>query len=373
MTKLRVLSSLALVLLPTTGLAGTLETDLIAGQHTDVGDVSISDADGVLTVTVDTSASGWELGTTHLYVGLDDPKKHAPGRFPYANANPGGATGDQYSVDLADIGATCGDTVVVALHAEVEQFLGYEDPDLDALAAALPTTAGFVADRPAGHDWFWSFSVDDPSGVLPAELDGWCVDTGRNLVSGVEHEVEVHSTLADPSTLTGLVDKPENFDQINYIINQDYRSQRCESAGRPFQVGDIQRAVWSLIDDTNHTDGLGTWSQGCQDEILADAAAHGVGFLPSCEDEVAVLMVPVDATGEIVAQVVIAEVPIADVAAVVPESSDLSCTPIVQGETGWAEGDRRFPKAWGMLIDHTTTCDDDSDDYVVLPPNGMTW
>jgi opacity protein-like surface antigen len=335
--------------LPAAAFAGSTEADLLAGQHTDAGDVVVSDLNGVLTVEIDTSDSGWELGVSHVYVGLDDPKKHAPGRFPFAHEDLDGATSDSYTIDLSEVGAECGDTVVVAVHTEVDQFLGYEDVDLAAFAAALPETMELVASRPAGHDWFWAFDATDTTGVLDGELDGWCVDTSRDMASNVTYTVEVHSSLDPLAPLSTLVDTPQNLDQVNYIINQDYRSQRCESAGRPYQVGDIQRAIWALVDDTNSTGGLGTWSQGCQDAILADAAANGVGFTPACDEELAVLMAPVDSLGTITSQVVIGEVLV---------SSVQECVPVVQSETGWAEGDRSFDKGWGMMIDHTTmVCD----------------
>lgn len=72
-------------------------TDLIAGQHINVGEVRVwNDADN-LYVEYETS-DGWELVETHLYVGKTNPEQlsSAPGQFPYSDDNP-------YVIPLADI------------------------------------------------------------------------------------------------------------------------------------------------------------------------------------------------------------------------------------------------------------------------------
>lgn len=46
----------AVCLLSTPALADET-VDLLAGQHSDVGDVTLTDADGVLTISIDTSGS----------------------------------------------------------------------------------------------------------------------------------------------------------------------------------------------------------------------------------------------------------------------------------------------------------------------------
>ena len=89
-----------------------------AGQHTNAGSVSVSNDADTLYVTFQTTG-GWTMGLTHLYVGLTPPPSYAPGSFPNQTTHNPAVTSYTYEIPLADIGASAGDTVYVAAHAEV--------------------------------------------------------------------------------------------------------------------------------------------------------------------------------------------------------------------------------------------------------------
>jgi hypothetical protein len=74
-------------------------TPLIAGQHIDVGTVSVWNDSTNLYVQYDTTG-GWTLEETHLYVGTVPPEQAAPGQFPYKHEELGGATSDLYTIPL---------------------------------------------------------------------------------------------------------------------------------------------------------------------------------------------------------------------------------------------------------------------------------
>jgi hypothetical protein len=112
----------------------TLVSDLIAGQHYDVGDVTISD-DGVNLYIQIAMEPEWQLVETHLYVGTDIPTKSAPGKFPYKDGHP------VYTIPLADIRAEPGDTVYIALHAVVRNGCWEETAWADSYGI------------PFGHGW----------------------------------------------------------------------------------------------------------------------------------------------------------------------------------------------------------------------------
>ena len=68
-------------------------TDLIAGQHTDVGEVSVWNDSTNIYVTYLITEPDWVITGTHLYVGKTDPNQGdingnqlttAPGQFPYS-------------------------------------------------------------------------------------------------------------------------------------------------------------------------------------------------------------------------------------------------------------------------------------------------
>jgi hypothetical protein len=96
------------------------ERDLIAGKYTTVGSVRV-EYDGPsdsLIITFETT-DGWKLYETHLYLGTTPPDKSAPGQFPYKHDPLPGVTSDPYTVPLADLSASYGDTLYIAAHAVV--------------------------------------------------------------------------------------------------------------------------------------------------------------------------------------------------------------------------------------------------------------
>lgn len=120
------LVALALALLPGAALAHTCDAPaqypLYAGQTELVGYVYVCNDGDSLTVTYDTSSSGWPISETHLAVGdqlSDIPQKNGnpiPGQFPYkGNHNPM-VTEVSYDIPYA---AAVGDTVIIAAHAVV--------------------------------------------------------------------------------------------------------------------------------------------------------------------------------------------------------------------------------------------------------------
>ncbi len=52
-----------------------------------------------------------------------------------------------------------------------------------------------------------------------------------------------------------------------------------------YTYGDVQRAIWTLIDDTLSNLSLGPYSRCHVEEIIAAAYANGEGFIPGCNDK----------------------------------------------------------------------------------------
>ena len=55
-------------------------------------------------------------------------------------------------------------------------------------------------------------------------------------------------------------------------------------------MGDIQRAIWTLMEDVQSTAGIGSWSQLRVDEILNNAYLNGEGYTPGVGDSVAIIL-----------------------------------------------------------------------------------
>ena len=109
-------------------------------------------------------------------------------------------------------------------------------------------------------------------------FNGWCVD--------LDHQISTNQWLngylisSYSKDAWTYVDKPENIDMLNYIINHYSGGQDS------YKWEDIQKAIWYFIDD--NPESLTTKAQ----QIVADALANGAGFVPSCGDVIAAIIVP---------------------------------------------------------------------------------
>jgi len=121
-----ILVALALALLPGAALAHTCDAPaqypLYAGQNILVGYVYVCNEGNVMTVTYDTSSSGWPISEIHLAYGANAdaiPQKNGnpiPGQFPIKESFDPWVTTASYDIDY---GAAVGDDVIIAAHAVV--------------------------------------------------------------------------------------------------------------------------------------------------------------------------------------------------------------------------------------------------------------
>lgn len=105
--------------------------DLLAGQHTPVGEVCVVNDHRDLTVTYSTPGN-WKLSETHLAVG-DDLAQYReegwvnaeglprPGHFPETGTHEPDVESVTHTIPLEELGAAAGDELLVAAHAVVER------------------------------------------------------------------------------------------------------------------------------------------------------------------------------------------------------------------------------------------------------------
>ena len=290
-------------------------TDLIAGQTVDVGDVLVwNDGDNLYIkykIAEDTTPldnmDNWAITNTHVHIvkNVDEiPQKNGnpiPGQFTYKNA--------YYYVDetpplaIPLNGWTPGTVLNIAAHADVEVAGG-----LLGLEMYLPDTVTMKVTYPVagGSAYFPNVSVTGGT-ILDGTYSGWCVDTEHVIYQNTNYTANVYSSY---ETIEGLVDHPENMDLVNWILNKGYVGKTSPGGYGVYTYGDVQRAIWTLVDDNPSTAGLGSWDQNRVNEILADAQANGEGYEPGCGDIVAVILAPVNSTQVIIAQVIIFELEI---------------------------------------------------------------
>ena len=136
-------------------IGGDYETDLMAGQHTDSGNVIVSETSGNLDVTFETEGD-WIILETHLYVGsqedmpANNPGNPRIGQFPYKTDHGDGVTTFTYS-NLGELAV--GECTWVAAHAVVYNTVTNQEE----------TAWGDGADIP-GNSWAMYFEVCNGDG-----------------------------------------------------------------------------------------------------------------------------------------------------------------------------------------------------------------
>lgn len=161
-------------------------------------------------------------------------------------------------------------------------------PNLPERVNACTTTKGEETVLGA----YFDLTINDTE--LAGEYAAWCVDVDLSLGANECYDYIVYSSYADLPA--GAFENSDNFDLINWIINQDF-----VSLGYTF--GDIQWAIWELLDDQNciACSFLGNdWSIEKGQEIVDAAFANGKGFEPKNGDLMAVVLLPTGRTQSII-------------------------------------------------------------------------
>jgi hypothetical protein len=175
-------------------------------------------------------------------------------------------------------------------------------------AGTLPSKVCFSVANP-GSDGMPTYFDASLAGV--GKFDAWCISPDMQIVYGPTYTALVLS----PTEAAGYVLNPQNFDLVAWIINQDLVGKPSQ-AGGDFTMGDVQNAIWLLIDDSLSVDQGPSDSDRVQ-EIIAAALLHGEGYEAECGDRDIVVLVPV-ATGcdlnttstELISQAIVIEVPV---------------------------------------------------------------
>lgn len=250
-----------------------------------MGKLTVVEMGSFLTVTYDVSSPGWVYLETQLYIGPEpdipatSDGNPSPGQFPYkADHLPGVTTYTYGPFSIPD------STYVIAAHADVHYELNTQS--VDSLCEYLPDYADFICTA-KGQGSYLDITVSNGF-WLDGSYDAWCMDLDNSIVlDNLYQNASVYCSYE--SLPAGLVDHPENLDLINWILNNITVGMPSACTG-DYTWGDIQRAIWELIDDENTYIGLGDWSQCRADEIVANAQANGEDYEPTCDDLLGVLL-----------------------------------------------------------------------------------
>lgn len=132
-----------------------------------------------------------------------------------------------------------------------------------------------------GGDSYFDVGISGSVLLDPLVYDAWCVDKDTFIDFG-QYSATLYSSYDDIPT--SIVERPQNLDLVNWIINQNYTSQG-------FTTEQITNAIWALVEDPalGNYDFLGNPGT---DFIYTQALANGEGFVPDCDDLVAIIVDP---------------------------------------------------------------------------------
>lgn len=142
-----------------------------------------------------------------------------------------------------------------------------------------------------------------PEALWGKRFDGWCVDEEHPIESeGTVYNATAYSYLNvdwnNVDTQIGNIKREGQMDAVawcinHYIVGEDYEfDQPCStlSGNSTLDTFSMQLVIWRIIDDRQITaDG-----QSCEEIIAQDCMAKGQDFVPGCNDNIPLIVVPHD-------------------------------------------------------------------------------
>ncbi|BAZ31918.1 hypothetical protein NIES4074_43910 [Cylindrospermum sp. NIES-4074] len=179
---------------------------------------------------------------------------------------------------------------------------------LQALNATLDgTNVNLVVAYPGnGADGPSYFDLTVTNGnYLNGLYDSYCIDIDVNIQPGNSYQATVYSSYNN-SLPSGIVEKPQNLDQLNWLINQNFVGQSSGSYGA-YTSGDVQVAIWQLLENPNNItqfdlNSVGSYDNNRVQQLLSLAQSNGVGFVPGISadgtpQDIGIILVPKNPDG----------------------------------------------------------------------------
>lgn len=141
---------------------------------------------------------------------------------------------------------------------------------------------------------YFTVNVQD-TGPLNGTFPGWCADWNTHIEDGVHYQAKFWSSLSS-SVPTDVVNHPENLDEVNWLINQNFVGKTAPNNLGVFTIGDTQLAIWTLIDDEFDSSTVGPFSQARVDYLVSRAKTDGANYEPGCRKLVGIILIPQDPT-----------------------------------------------------------------------------
>jgi hypothetical protein len=270
--------------------AAASEVILYAGQNIDVGTVNVAVVGDNYEITYNITNDNYCLSQTHLSVvtnkadfPITKTGNPIPGQFEYSESHDCVKT---YTYTVPTSKGT-----YIAAHAVVNCI---SDVETEGFEATLPDEVDVcVTDKGEGAvDSYFNITID-PENSLTGDYNAWCADVDLSLENGQCFTGDVYSSY---ETLPeGKFEHPENFGAVNWLMNQDFIGTEATPELGNYTKGDIQIAIWRLVDDgvciaCNYT---GPYDNDRIDMLVAWALGN-TDFVPSCGENVVIIIVPND-------------------------------------------------------------------------------
>ena len=231
-----------------------------------------------------------------------------------------------------------------AIHLSVKKFGGIEGFEF-----YLPNDPVQVQFKYPGLNSYLDVKIFGANaGALAGTYENWCVNTGIGLNTGTDDDPITYDALLYSSyepIPAGTVKKPENFDLINYLINNytvgtvvelknddctTYQNEQGNTVSEAITMQDIQKAIWYLIDGgtADFSELPVDWKQERVKAIVCEVEENGEGFEPECDEKIVFVVVPIDK----------AKWPEISLLAVQPTVSSVPVPCADEGGTAWGDG-----------------------------------
>lgn len=158
---------------------------------------------------------------------------------------------------------------------------------LSVSAFAAPGTV--TVQHLTGASSYFNITIAD-NGTLDGTYPGWCTNWAKHIEDNVPYSFHWYSSYSE-NIPAGLIAKPENLDEMNWLLNQKFPGKNAGNGLGVYTAGDVQLAIWTLIDDEFDSSTVGEFSQARVDKIVAMALTHD-GFKPRCRDVIGILVDP---------------------------------------------------------------------------------
>lgn len=213
---------------------------LMAGQYINVGEVRLQWNGDDLTVTYDTSGSGWQILEVHFGWGTQ-----VPGQLQYKAE---GLSTTEYTLTAYNVPY---DIAKFAAHAVVQECFNNETKDA-VMIRWNPTRIkleDYVSVTPFLEGSRSKYRVEiqssNPEGTLNGNgFNGWCLDEDLELREGYTYNARV---ITDWSELEGLVHSPQNMRYVEALVRANIVGNKvfCDQI---VTRDNVQNVIWHLID-----------------------------------------------------------------------------------------------------------------------------